>query len=432
MSKKNKINIAIVGLGNIGSYLYKYLLKNKNYLAKKSNTVPNVAYVSAKNKSKKRKFSIPKSKWLKNYIDATKDDNIDIIVELIGGAEGPAKKLVFAALKNKKSVVTANKALIAKYGDQLARIAEKNKVNLEFEAAVCGGVPIIKSLKEGLIANSISKIYGVFNGTSNFILTSMDKNNLEFKDALNKAKSLGYAESNPSSDLNGEDVASKLKILTALSFNSYINNKDISVEGINKVDHTDINNANLLGYKIKLLGVSELKKNKVTQRVNPCLVKKSSYIANINGVLNAVIIEGKPVGETVIQGEGAGPQATTSALVSDILSILKGNKKLPFMISDKKRKKIYFENIDNKKFSAYLRIDVKDKHGVLSNITKTMSKNKVSIKRLIQNPYKSKKHSSIVIITHQAKDVLLNKTVLQLSKKKYLIEKPKFIRIENI
>ena len=164
MSKKNKINIAIVGLGNIGSYLYKYLLKNKNYLTKKSNTVPNVVYVSAKNKSKKRRFSIPKSKWLKNYIDATKDDNIDIIVELIGGAEGPAKKLVFAALKNKKSVVTANKALIAKYGDQLARIAEKNKVNLEFEAAVCGGVPIIKSLKEGLIANSISKIYGVFIG----------------------------------------------------------------------------------------------------------------------------------------------------------------------------------------------------------------------------------------------------------------------------
>ncbi len=432
MTKKNKTNIAIVGLGNIGSYLYKYLIKNKNYLSKKSNTLSDVLYVSAKNKLKKRKLSIPKRKWLKNYIDATKDKNVDIIVELIGGAEGPAKKLVFAALKNKKNVVTANKALIAKYGDKLAKIAEKNNVNLEFEAAVCGGVPIIKSLKEGLIANSITKIYGVFNGTSNFILTSMDKNNLEFKDALNRAKSLGYAESNPSSDLNGEDVASKLKILTALSFNSYINNKDIAVEGINKVDRIDIKNANLLGYKIKLLAVSEIKKNKVTQRVNPCLVKKSSYIANINGVLNAVIIEGKPVGETVIQGEGAGPQATTSALVSDILSILKGDKKLPFMIPDKKRKKIYFESISNKKFSAYLRVDVKDKRGVLSDITKTMSKNKLSIKRLIQNPYKSKKYSSIVIVTHQAKDSLLNKTVFHLSKKKYLIQKPKFIRIENI
>ncbi len=432
MKKKNTTNIAIVGLGNIGSYLYKYLQKNKNHLFKKTNIMPIVAYVSAKNKFKKRKFFIPRSKWLNNYLDVTKNKDVDIIVELIGGSEGPAKKLVFNALKNKKNVVTANKALIAKYGDKLAKIAEKNNVSLEFEAAVCGGVPIIKSLKEGLIANSISKIYGVFNGTSNFILTSMDKNNFEFIEALKKAQSLGYAESNPSSDLDGEDVASKLKILTALSFNSYINNKDISVEGINKVDRTDIQNANLLGYKIKLLGVSEVKNKKVIQRVNPYLIKKSSYIANIDGVLNAVIIEGKPVGETVIQGEGAGPEATTSALVSDIISIMKGSKKLPFVVSDKKRKKIYFDNIDNKKFSAYLRIDVKDKHGILSNITRTMAKNKVSIKRLIQNPYKSKRYSSIVIITHQAKDILLKRTIKQLSKKNYLIQKPKLIRVENI
>ena len=428
----NKINIAIVGLGNIGSYLYTYLSKNKDYFFKKTNVIPNILYVSARNKSKKRKFSVPRSKWLKNYLDAAKSKNVDIIVELIGGAEGPAKKLVFEALKNKKNVVTANKALLAKHGDKLAKIAEKNNVNLEFEAAVCGGVPIIKSLKEGLIANSISKIYGVFNGTSNFILTSMDKNNINFKDALKKAQSLGYAESNPSSDLNGEDVASKLKILTALSFNSFINNKNISIEGISKIDHIDINNANLLGYKIKLLGVSEFKNKKIIQRVNPCLIKKKSYIANIDGVLNAVIIDGKPVGQTVIQGEGAGPEATTSALVSDILSILKGNRKLPFVISYKRRKNMQFQNINNEKFSAYLRIDVKDKSGVLSNITKTMAKNRVSIKRLIQNPYKSKKHSSIVIVTHPAKELFLKKSLKQLMKKKFLIQRPKLIRIEKV
>ena len=429
---KYKVNIAIVGLGNIGSYLYKYLIKNKNYLSKKANAIPNIVFVSAKNKNKKRKIHIPKNKWLKNYLDVTKKKNIDIIIELIGGSEGPAKNLVFSALKNKISVVTANKALIAKHGDKLAKIAEKNNVNLEFEAAVCGGVPIVKSLKEGLIANSINKIYGIFNGTSNFILTSMDKNNLEFKDALKKAQSLGYAESNPISDLNGDDVASKLKILTALSFNSYINNKDISVEGINKVDRIDINNANSLGYKIKLLGVSHLENKKVTQRVNPYLIKKTSYIAKIDGVLNAVIIEGKPVGETVIQGEGAGPQATTSALVSDIVSIIKGKIRPPFMATEAKRKKILFDNINSKKFSAYMRIDVKDKQGVLSNITKTLAKNKGSIKRLIQNPYKSKNNSSIVIITHESKDILLIKTIKQLSKKKYLIQKPKLIRIEDI
>ena len=432
MNKNKKVNIAIVGLGNIGSYLYNYLKKNKNYLAKKTNTTPNIIYVSAKNRFKKRKLSIPKNKWVNKYLDITKKKNVDIIVELIGGSEGAAKNLVFSALKNKINIVTANKSLIAKHGDKLAKIAEQNKVNLEFEAAVCGGVPIVKSLKEGLVANSITKIYGVFNGTSNFILSSMDKDNLDFKEALQKAKSLGYAESNPVSDLNGEDVASKLKILTALSFNSYINNKDITVEGISKIDKTDINNANLLGYKIKLLGVSHLENKKVTQRVNPYLIKKSSYIAKIDGVLNAVIIEGKPVGETVIQGEGAGPKATTSALVSDIISIIKGKNRSPFMVSDKKRKNILFENINNKEFSAYLRIDVKDKHGVLSNITTTLAKNKVSIKRLIQNPYKSKKYSSIIIITHDTKDLLLERTIRRISEKKFIIKKPKIIRIEKI
>ena len=179
-----KLNIAIIGLGNIGSYLYKYLLTNKNILSKKNNCVPNIIYVSAKNQKKKRIVKINKRKWLKNYLDATKLKEVDIVVELIGGAEGPAKKLVFQALKNKKHVVTANKALIAKYGDQLSKIAEDNKVNLEFEAAVCGGVPIIRSLKEGLIANKINSVYGIFNGTSNYILSTMDKENKNFKEVL--------------------------------------------------------------------------------------------------------------------------------------------------------------------------------------------------------------------------------------------------------
>ena len=195
-----KLNIAIVGLGNIGSYLFKYLNDNKKILTEKNNCIPIITHVSAKNKKRKRNISIKKSQWLNNYLDATKNKNVDLIIELIGGAEGPAKKLVFNALKNKKHVVTANKALIAKYGDQLARIAEKNKVNLEFEAAVCGGVPIIRSLKEGLIANKISKIYGIFNGTSNYILSTMDKKNKNFDEVLSNAKKLGYAETNPSSD----------------------------------------------------------------------------------------------------------------------------------------------------------------------------------------------------------------------------------------
>ena len=425
-----KLKIAIIGLGNIGSYLFKYLNKNKKILTKKNNCIPVITYISAKNKKKKRNIKIKKKQWLDNYLQATKFKDVDLIIELIGGAEGAAKKLVFSALKNKKHVVTANKALIAKYGDQLSKIAEKNKVNLEFEASVCGGVPIIRSLKEGLIANKISKIYGIFNGTSNYILSTMEKENKNFEEVLSNAKKLGYAESNPSADLNGEDVAAKLKILSSLCFNSFLNN-NIDVKGIKDIDENDIDNANKLGYKIKLLGYAELINNKIYQRVHPTLIKKSSYIAGIDGVLNAVIIDGKPVGQSTIQGEGAGPSATTSALISDISSILRGNIKFPFSIPNKERKKLKFENISNRIFSSYMRLEVLDQQGVLSNITNIFSKNKVSIKRLLQNPNKNKGTSSIIIVTHKSKDIFLQKILNQINKKKYVIKKLKFIRIDD-
>ena len=425
-----KINIAIVGLGNIGSYLYKYLKKNKQILAKKNNCIPNIICLSARNKNRNRGFKINNKQWVKNYLDVTKKKEVDLIIELIGGSDGPAKKLVFNALKNKKHVVTANKALISNYGDQLSKIAEKNRVNLEFEAAVCGGVPIIRSLKEGLIANKISKIYGIFNGTSNYILSSMDKENKSFSDVLHKAKKLGYAESNPLSDLNGDDVSAKLKILSSLCFNSFLNN-NIHVEGIKDIDKDDISYAKKLGYKIKLLGYAELIGKHIFQRVHPTLIRKSSYVASINGVLNAVIIDGIPVGQSIIQGEGAGPAATTSALISDISSILRGNIKFPFSISNKERKKLNFKQISERSFSAYFRFNVIDKPGVLSNITQVFSRNRVSIKRLVQDPNKNKRSSSIIIITHPTKDKSLNKIIQTINRKSYVKKRSKLIRIND-
>ena len=424
------LNIAIIGLGNIGGYLFKYLQDNKKILTEKNNCLPVIKYVGVKNLKKRRKIKFRKTQLLKNYLEATKKKDVDLIVELIGGAEGPAKKLVFNALKNKKHVVTANKALIAKYGDQLAKIAEKNKVNLEFEASVCGGVPIIRSLKEGLIANKISKIYGIFNGTSNYILSSMDKDDKSFDEVLANAQKLGFAESNPAADLNGDDVSSKLKILSSLCFNSFLND-NIYVEGIKNINKADIDNAKKLGYKIKLLGFAELLNNKIYQRVHPTLIKKNSYVASIDGVLNAVIVDGKPVGQSTIQGEGAGAAATTSALVSDISSISRGNIKFPFSLSNRERKKLKFENIDRRLFSAYLRFEVEDKSGILSNITNIFSRNKVSIKRLVQNPHKSKKSSSIIIITHKSEDRFLQKTLREVDKKNYVRHKSKLIRIDE-
>ena len=432
MYRNKKINIAIVGLGNIGINLYSHLIKNKKNIIKKNNINFDIKYVSAKNKNKKRKIKIPKKKWLKNYLQAAKLKDIDIVVELIGGSQGPAKKLVFEAIKNGKHVVTANKALISKYGDSLSLLAEKKKVNLEFEAAVAGGIPIIRTLKEGLIANKAQRIYGILNGTSNYILSNMDKLKIDFKSVLEKAKKLGYAESNPNSDLNGEDVKSKIQILSSLAFNCFINKSKINLEGINNIDDIDIINADNLGYKIKHIGLSELENGKLIQRVHPCLIKKESQISNVNGVLNAVIIEGKPIGKFVLKGEGAGPGPTTSALVSDICSVLRGNLKFPFSVSHSNRKKIAPLDISNKIFSSYIRLDVIDKKGVLSSITRVLSKNKISVKRLIQNPFKGKKSASIIIISHKAKNKNLVKCINQLNKNNFILKKAKFIRIEEI
>ncbi len=430
--KKNKFNIAIIGLGNIGINLYKHLIQNKQSIKKKTNVELNIKYVSAKNKFKKRKVIIPKNKWLNNYLEASKRKDVDIVIELIGGSDGPAKKLVFNSIKNKKHVVTANKALISKHGNELSKLAEKNKVNLEFEAAVAGGVPIIRVIKEGLITNTINKIYGILNGTSNYILSKMSETKLNFKDVLENAKKLGYAESNPKSDLNGDDAKSKIQILSSLAFNSFINKSKITVEGIQNIDQVDIGNAKILGYKIKHLAIAELKKNKLIQRVHPCMINEESYIGNINGVLNAVIIEGKPIGKFTMQGEGAGPGPTTSALVSDTCSILRGNIKLPFSIQNKNRKKIKSIDLSEEFFSSYIRLDVIDKTGVLSSITKILSKNKISVKRLIQNSFRSKKFASIIIISHKAKNSNLVKSISELSNKKFIINKPKFFRIEEI
>ena len=393
---KKKINIAIVGLGNIGLSLYKNLNINQNSIEKKTNVKIDIKYVSAKNRLKKRPINIPKKKWLKNYKEAYKKSDIDIVVELIGGSEGAAKNLIFNSIKNKKHVVTANKALMSAYGDTLSKMAETNRVNLEFEAAVAGGVPIIRSLKEGLITNKFNKIYGILNGTSNFILSKMSETSKSFNEVLQEAQKLGYAESNPSDDINGYDAKSKIQILSALAFNIFINKSKINVEGIKNVDDVDIKNAKNLGYKIKHLAIAELKSGRLIQRVHPCMVKKDTYISNINGVLNTVIVEGKPIGKFAIQGEGAGSGPTTSALVSDICSVLRGNIKFPFSIPTLSRKKIKSLDISDENFSSYIRLDVLDKTGVLSAITKILSKNKISVKRLIQNPLKSKKFSSII------------------------------------
>ena len=430
--KNKKINIAIIGFGNIGSYFFKMLIKNKKSITTKTGKVPFIKYISAKKLNKKRTVNIPKSKWFKNPLELTSKNDVDVVVELIGGSDGMAKKVVFSALKNKKHVITANKALIAKYGDQLAFIAEKNKVNLEYEASVAGGVPVIRSIKESLLANKINKIYGILNGTTNYILSRIEESGKSFNEILIEAQKLGFAETNPASDLEGKDAADKIKILSSIAFNKTISKNKILTQGIQNLAQTDILNAKNLGYKIKLLAISEIKNNKLIERVHPCLILKNSFIANINGVLNAIVVDGFPIGRTVLQGEGAGPGPTSSALISDLCSILRGNIKYPFGVSYFLRKNISKYNISKHYCSSYIRIQVKDQPGVLSSITKIFSKSKISIRNLIQVPYKNKEKASIVIITHENFEKNFNTLLNNLKKNKFVLNKPIFIRIEKI
>ena len=429
---KKKINIAIVGFGNIGSYFYKILQKNKVNISVKTGKVPIVKYICAKSINKKRLVKIPKSKWINNPIKLSSMKDVDVIVELIGGSEGMAKKLVFSALKNKKHVITANKALMAKYGDQLATIAERNKVNLEYEASVAGGIPIIRTIKEGLVTNKINKIYGILNGTTNYILSHMESSGKNFYDVLNNAKKLGFAESNPLSDLSGSDSADKLRILSSIAFSKNISKNKILTEGIQNINLTDILYAKKFGYKIKLLSISEIKKNRLIERVHPCLVSGNSFLANIDGVLNAIVIDATPVGKSALQGEGAGPGPTSSALISDLCSVLRGNIKYPFGIPSKLRKKTIKFDILKHTCSSYFRIEVKDLPGVLSSITKIFAKNKISIKNLLQNPDKKNKKATIIIITYESLEKNYNNLFSNLTKNKFVLKKPTFIRIEKV
>ena len=427
---KKNVNIAVVGLGQIGNYLLNELNIKKKDIEIKTGKKIKIVAISAKNPKKKRKFKINKKIFFKNPVDIIKKKNIDILFECIGNSDGISKKIVELSLKNKIHVITPNKALISKHGDYLSKVAEKNKVNLEFEASVAGGIPILRTIKEGLATNKITKVYGILNGTCNYILSEMETSKNTFSNVLKKAQHLGYAEpGNPKLDLNGYDAFAKVRILSSLSFNKKISNKKCLMEGIENIDYKDIEIASQLNFRIKLLGITEIINNKLFERVHPCLVNKETYIGNVNGVMNAVIVHGKPIGESIFQGEGAGPEATSSALMSDFLSILRGNIKYPFGIPNTKRKTAYTYNIRNYSNSLYLRFEVKDKPGVLSQITHQLAKKKISVERLIQIPNHKNKTASIVIITHKANEYNSQKCIKSLRANKNILKNPVLIRL---
>ena len=426
------MNIAIVGLGQIGNYLYNEINLKKKYIELKTGKKINIVAISAKNKNKKRRFKIDNKIFYSDPLKIFKEKKIDILIECVGLSDGISKKIVEKALRNKINVITPNKALIAKHGNYLSKLAELNNVNLEFEASVAGGIPIIRSIKESLATNKFIKVYGILNGTTNYILTEMEKTGENFDNVLKKAQSLGYAEpGNPKLDLNGFDAFAKVRILSALAFNTLISHNKCIMEGIENINIKDIKIADQLNLRIKLLGISQIIDGKLFETVHPCLVKKNSYIGNVNGVMNAVITHGKPVGESLYQGEGAGPGPTSSSLLADLTSILKGNINKPFVLPSNKRKKIKYFNNDNYTNSLYLRFEVKDKSGVLSSITNRFAQFKISIKRIIQTPDKKNNKATIIIITHKTTEINARKCLKIFKTNKNILKYPTIIRLYN-
>ena len=421
-----KTKIAIAGVGTVGSGVIE-LIKKKS-IQKKFGI--EVTAIASRRKIKKPKLGSRSITFFNNAERIVDFDDYDVLVELIGGDEGISKKIVFDALKKGKNVVTANKALVSKHWKKLNEITKKRKNQIKFEAAVAGGIPIIKVLSEFLISNKIKKIYGVLNGTSNFILTKMLHSRSKFEKILEEAQQLGYAEADPSFDIDGVDTCHKLAILSSLAFNINCDLKSIYVEGIRNIDLTDLLYANELGFKVKLLGIAQINQKKLITFVYPCLVGENELISKVDGVFNGIVVESDFCKKSFLQGEGAGSQPTATSVLSDIidLSINKYKEKPIPKINIVKN-----TNILDRSGSFYLRFSTIDQPGVISGITNEFKKNNISMKSMLQKDgiSKEKKCATIVVTTHNCNEKDMMKALKKINNLNFVVKKTTFIRIEN-
>ena len=423
------LNIGIIGLGTVGMGLIKCLIDNKEIIKSKSEREISIAAICAKNKNKKRDFDIGNLKWVQDPFDITDDKEIDVVVELIGGDENPSKSIVEKSLLNKKHVVTANKALIAKHGHYLALLAEEQQVCLNFEAAVAGAIPIIKAIKESLSGNVISKIYGVINGTCNYILTQMEKEEKEYISIFKKAQQLGYVEKDPQLDVGGIDSAHKISILTTCAFGTRINFENVMTNGIQNISLIDIKNAFSMGYKIKLMALALKSDDGIIQEVEPCLVPKDSIFGKLEGGTNLVMVEGDFSGRTYFMGPGAGSGPTASAVIADIIDIANEKKSSVFGMNAN-----LLELPVNKKkdFSSsfYLRFLLTDKPGTLAQLSSILGKYEISINRMKQLHHIGET-APILIVTHPTTKNLLKPAIEEINQLEICINEPVIIKIEE-
>ena len=427
------INICIAGLGTVGSNVILSLNENNDYINSKANLSFNILGVSAKNKFKKRICDIKNFTWCENPLDLLNIKDCNVLIELIGEEKGLSFDLVKQALEKKIHVVTANKALLAMNGSELFKIAEHNNVLLLYEAAVAGGIPIIKSIKNSIYLDKINKISGILNGTTNFILTEMEKFNLDFQEVLKRAQSNGYAEADPTYDIEGIDSAHKLTLLSTLCFGSEINFKNNKFSGIGNIHIEDIHNAKKLGYRIKLISESQIIEGKIINVTEPRLIKIKNPLANVDGVINAINVETEHLQSLFYEGEGAGGKATASSIISDLFEISNNSKSLS--LGYKISELISFQSFDlmEKISPYYLRIISKDLTGVLSKITSFLNESGISIETILQIPENQNNNNSIpiIIVTHDTKKSSLMIALEKIEKQEFILEKIVLINMDK-
>jgi len=426
------LSIGVAGLGTVGAGVLTVLRRNADIIAARAGRPIAVTAVAARDRTRDRGVKLDGLRWYEDPVAMAADPNVDVIVELIGVSAGPAKALVEAALAAGKPVVTANKALLALHGATLAEAAEKAGVPLAFEAAVAGGIPAIKGLREGLAANRISRVTGILNGTCNYILSCMRDQKREFGDVLAEAQKLGYAEADPSFDIDGVDAAHKLAILAALAFGQPVDFAAVHVEGIRHVSALDIRLAEELGYRIKLLGIATQVEGGVSTRVHPCMVPVGHPIAVVDGVYNAVVAEGDFVGRVVLEGRGAGAGPTASAVVADLIDIARNRATPVWGAAGSALSHSASVPMEQHHGAYYLRLMVLDRPGVLADVTGVLRDHGISLESMIQRGRAPGEAVPIVLTTHDCQEAAMRGALARIAALESVLEPPALIRIETL
>ncbi|TWA82683.1 homoserine dehydrogenase [Azospirillum brasilense] len=429
--KPGPLNIAVAGLGTVGAGVLKLLERQADLIEQRCGRRIEVVAVSARSRGKDRGVDLSAVEWYDDPVALAAHPGVDVVVELIGGSEGAAKETVELALERGRHVVTANKALLAHHGTALAAKAEAAGLAIGFEAAVAGGIPIIKGLREGLAGNRVSEVHGILNGTCNYILTEMRTTGRDFADVLADAQRLGYAEADPSFDIDGVDAAHKLAILTSVAFGTPVDFQSVHVEGIRHVSAVDFDYADALGYRIKLLGIARRTDHGIEQRVHPCMVPKAAPIAAVDGVFNAVIAQGDFVDRVLFVGRGAGEGPTASAVVADLIDIARGRSTPTFGVPAAQLSEAQPSPMEARRGSYYVRLMVVDRPGVIADVAAAMRDQNVSMEQFLQRGRAPGEAVPVVLTTHDTEEAAMQRALATIAAKESVVEPPRMIRIEQ-